>query len=147
MGCQFFAAQSKEDANLGNLMILDDFCADRTPRLCIVTSVVPPTSPSVADVVRSTLESLESTEELASDDPALTELKESIVSNITELEVGKIPKAPVPEKSLPQRILWIRPRGGKDTAKASPLPDTPRAGADDPPVLEVTDSSSRNGSS
>ncbi len=68
--------------------------------------MVPPTSPNLVDVLRSTLDRLEKSEELASDDPALTELKESILSNITELEVAKTPKPP----AAPKRILWISPK-------------------------------------
>jgi hypothetical protein len=82
-------------------------------------------------VVRSTLKRLENTEELASDDPALTELRESIVSNITELEVAKIPKEPAAKRTLPQRILWIRAKAGKSPAENSaPVENPPPAGGD-----------------
>jgi hypothetical protein len=83
-------------------------------------------------VVRSTLKRLENTEELASDDPALTELRESIVSNITELEVAKIPKAPAPERTLPQRILWIRPKAGKGPAENLASAENPNPAGGDP---------------
>lgn len=64
-----------------------------------------PGSPSLAEVLRSTLKRLEQNEDLASDDPALNELKGTILRAITELEVGKTPKP-----AAQQRILWITPR-------------------------------------
>jgi hypothetical protein len=64
------------------------------------------TSPSVVEVLRSTLKRIETTEELASDDPALTGLKESVLSKIIELEVAKTPKP----QGAPHRILWISPK-------------------------------------
>jgi hypothetical protein len=67
--------------------------------------VVFPGSPSLVEVLRSTLKRLEQNEDLAADDPALAELKGSILRTITELEVGKTPKS-----SAQQRILWITPR-------------------------------------
>jgi hypothetical protein len=60
-------------------------------------------SPRLIQAVRSTLDRLQRSEELAPDDPALAELKESVLSKIVELEVAKTPKAPAP----PKRILWI----------------------------------------
>jgi hypothetical protein len=66
-----------------------------------------PASPSLIEVLRSTLRRLEQHEDLASDDPALAELKGYILRTITELEVTKTPLSP----SKPQqRILWIAPR-------------------------------------
>jgi esterase/lipase superfamily enzyme len=73
--------------------------------LCIQRYVVTPGSPSLAEVLRSTLKRLEQNEDLASDDPALNELKGTILRAITELEVGKTPRP-----SAQQRILWITPR-------------------------------------
>jgi hypothetical protein len=67
--------------------------------------VVLPGSSSLVEVLRSTLKQLEQNEDLASDDPALAELKGSIVRAITELEIGKTPKFPIQ-----QRILWITPK-------------------------------------
>ena len=65
-------------------------------------------SPKLVNVLRSTLKGLEKSEELAADDPALTELKGSILSSITELEVAKAPDPPVaPKPAAPKRILWI----------------------------------------
>lgn len=64
-----------------------------------------PGSPSLVEVLRSTLERLEQNEDLAADDPALAELKATILRAIAELEVGKTPKS-----SSQQRILWITPR-------------------------------------
>jgi hypothetical protein len=67
-----------------------------------------PTSSRLVKVLRSTLNRIERSEELAPDDPALTELKESVLSKIAELEVAKTPKTPV----YPKRILWISPKPG-----------------------------------
>jgi hypothetical protein len=64
-----------------------------------------PGSSSLIEVLRSTLRQLEHNEDLASDDPALAELKGSILRAITELEIGKVPKSQVQ-----QRILWITPK-------------------------------------
>jgi hypothetical protein len=78
--------------------------------------VVNPTSPKLVKVLRSTLECLETSEDLASDDPALAELKGSLLSSITELEVAKNPKPPLG----PQKILWIAPRPGADPVEPIP---------------------------
>jgi hypothetical protein len=74
-------------------------------------------SPSLIEVLRSTLNRLEQHEDLASDDPALAELKGSILRTITELEVTKAPVSTAPLSPSPllppkhqQRILWIAPR-------------------------------------
>ncbi len=64
-----------------------------------------PSSSNLVEVLRSTLKQLEHNEDLASDDPALAELKGSILRAITELEIGKTPKSHVQ-----QRILWITPK-------------------------------------
>jgi hypothetical protein len=71
-----------------------------------------PASPSLVEVLRSTLSRLEQHEDLASDDPALAELKGSILRTITELEVTKAPisTAPLSPSRHQQRILWIAPR-------------------------------------
>lgn len=53
--------------------------------------------------MRSTLDRLQRSEELAPDDPALAELKGSVLSKIVELEVAKAPEPP----EVPTRILWI----------------------------------------
>jgi hypothetical protein len=45
--------------------------------------------PSLIDVLRSTFKQLEQTIELRPDDPALRELKRSILTAIAELEVRK----------------------------------------------------------
>jgi hypothetical protein len=66
-----------------------------------------PASPSLIEVLRSTLTRLEQHEDLASDDPALAELKGSILRTITELEVTK---TPLTSSKPQQRILWIAPR-------------------------------------
>jgi hypothetical protein len=78
--------------------------------------MIPP-SPSLIEVLRSTLNRLEQHEDLASDDPALAELKGSILRTITELEVTKTPVSTAPLSPSPlspakyqQRILWIAPR-------------------------------------
>jgi hypothetical protein len=78
--------------------------------------MIPP-SPSLIEVLRSTLNRLEQHEDLASDDPALAELKGSILRTITELEVTKTPVSTAPLSPGPlspakhqQRILWIAPR-------------------------------------
>src|SRR5215467_11499239 len=81
------------------------------------------TSPSVVEVLRSTLKRIETTEELASDDPALTGLKESVLSKIIELEVAKTPKP----QGVPQRILWISPKV-RPEAQADVEPQGPGAG-------------------
>lgn len=80
------------------------------------------TSPSVVEVLRSTLKRLETTEELASDDPALAGLKESVLSKITELEVARTPKP----QGAPQRILWIAPKV-RSEEKAAAAPKGPEA--------------------
>lgn len=80
--------------------------------------MVTPGSPSLVEVLRSTLKRLEQNEDLASDDPALAELKGTIVRAITEMEVGKTPR-PTPQ----QRILWITPR--------------PQPVAVEPPLIEA----------
>jgi hypothetical protein len=67
-------------------------------------------SNQLVNVLRSTLKRLESSEQLASDDPALNELKGSLLSSITELEVAKTPKPPAP----PTRILWISKKAYDD---------------------------------
>lgn len=82
------------------------------------------TPPSVVEVLRSTLKRLETTEELASDDPALTGLKESVLSKITELEVARTPKP----QGAPQRILWIAPKV-RSEEKAVVGPKGPEAGS------------------
>ena len=64
-----------------------------------------PGSSSLVEVLRSTLKQLEQNEDLASDDPALAELRASILRTIAEIEVGKTPKSPTQ-----QRILWITPK-------------------------------------
>ena len=77
-----------------------------------------PASPSLIEVLRSTLKRLEQHEDLASDDPALAELKGSILRTITELEVTKTPvssaplspPSPLSPSKHQQRILWIAPR-------------------------------------
>ena len=74
-------------------------------------------SPNLVNVLRLTLEHLERSEELATDDPALAELKGSLLSNITELEVAKTPKAPG-EAPGPRRILWISRRACADVQEA-----------------------------
>jgi hypothetical protein len=45
--------------------------------------------PSLIDVLRSTFEQLEQTIELRPDDPAVRELKRSVLAAIAELEVQK----------------------------------------------------------
>lgn len=81
--------------------------------------MVTPGSPSLVEVLRSTLKRLEQNEDLASDDPALAELKGTIVRAITEMEVGKTPR-PTPQ----QRILWITPRA-HPVAVEPPLAEAP----------------------
>ncbi len=71
-------------------------------------------SPNLVNVLRSTLEHLKKSEELASDDPALAQLKGSLLSNITELEVAKTAKA----AAGPKRILWISPKACADIQSA-----------------------------
>jgi hypothetical protein len=85
--------------------------------------LVTPTSSKLVKVLHSTLKRLETSEELASDDPALAELKGSLLSNITELEVAKTPKPLL----SPQKILWIAPRPGKDLEEVSPTEASPAA--------------------
>ncbi|HTW61544.1 MAG TPA: hypothetical protein VMD55_07010 [Terracidiphilus sp.] len=79
--------------------------------------VVLPSSSSLVEVLRSTLKQLEQNEDLASDDPALAELKGSILRTIAELEIGKTPKSPAQ-----QRILWITPK--PRTVQLDSRPDT-----------------------
>jgi hypothetical protein len=68
--------------------------------------------------LRSTLKRLQRSEDLAPDDPALTELKGSILSNITELEVAKTPN----RLATPTKILWIAPKPSADQAQPLPSP-------------------------
>ncbi len=75
-----------------------------------------PASSTLVEVLRSTLKQLEKNEDLAADDPALAELKGSILRTIAELEVGKAPKFPAQ-----QRILWITPK--PRTVQLDPRPD------------------------
>jgi hypothetical protein len=72
--------------------------------------------------VRSTLDRLQRSEELAPDDPALAELKGSVLSKIAELEVAKAPEPPAP----PRRILWLlrKPKRAQTDAEAE-SPDGP----------------------
>jgi hypothetical protein len=98
----------------------------------IEKEVVNPSSPNVVEVLRSTLKGLEKSEELAADDPALNELKGSILSRITELEVAKTEKAPTRK-----RILWISQKACVDAeatadahAHAGAEPDGPCTPAD-----------------
>jgi hypothetical protein len=84
--------------------------------------VVIPGSPSLAEVLRSTLKRLEQNEDLASDDPALAELKATILRAITELEVGKTPR-PLTQ----QKILWITPRAHPVEVAAPAALETPQA--------------------
>jgi hypothetical protein len=102
-----------------------------------------PASPSLIEVLRSTLERLEQHEDLASDDPALAELKGFILRTITELEVTKTPLSPAPLAPArhQQRILWIAPRvrpvemepapdgapPGDNSAVKHPLPPSEKA--------------------
>jgi hypothetical protein len=51
--------------------------------------MVPKTSPSLIEALRSALEQLERTEHITSDDPALRELKRSLLLMIAELESTK----------------------------------------------------------
>jgi hypothetical protein len=82
-----------------------------------------PFSPQLVKVLRSALKRLESSERLASDDPALNELKGSLLSSITELEVAKTPKPPT-------RILLISKRA-YDDAQTDTEADRP---ADSEPI-------------
>jgi hypothetical protein len=52
--------------------------------------------PTLIQALRQTLERIQEREQLTPDDPALLRLKQSILSSITELEMGKRsdPKAP-----------------------------------------------------
>lgn len=77
-----------------------------------------PSSYSLVEVLRSTLQKLEQNEDLASDDPALAELKGSIVRAITELEIGKTPRFP-----SQQRILWIAPKPRTIQLDPDPAPE------------------------
>jgi hypothetical protein len=102
-----------------------------------------PASPSLIEVLRSTLQRLEQHEDLASDDPALAELKGSILRTIAELEVTKAPlsTAPLSPAKHQQRILWIAPRvrpaeikpasdgapPGEDSAVKQPTPPSAKA--------------------
>ncbi len=87
-------------------------------------------SPKLIQVLRSTLNRLQKSEELAPDDPALAELKESVLSKIAELEVAKTPKAPNP----PKRILWIS-KEAYDHVQADDHPPDENAQQPDGPGL------------
>lgn len=54
-----------------------------------MASGVTPIRPTLVDVLRSTLRHLEETEELRPDDPALLEIKSSIVRAIADLEISR----------------------------------------------------------
>lgn len=51
-----------------------------------------PIRPMLVDVLRSTLQHLEETEELKPDDPALQEIKATILRAIAELEIVRMSK-------------------------------------------------------
>ena len=95
------------------------------------------TSPSVVEILRSTLKRLETTEELASDDPALAGLKESVLSKIIELEMAKTTKP----KGAPQRILWISPKV-RPEAQADAEREGPEAGFPSSPSRDTEFASS-----
>ena len=79
--------------------------------------MVTPASPSLIEVLRSTLNRLEQSEEISSNDPAMAELRGSILRTIAELEVVRIRKPALPQ----QRILWITPKV-RTESEAAPLP-------------------------
>jgi hypothetical protein len=86
----------------------------------ILVEVVTRSSTRLIQMLRSTLSRIQRSEELASDDPALAELKESVLSKIVELEVAKTPKA----ADYPKKILWISPKPGSEApADAAPAAD------------------------
>lgn len=92
---------------------------ERQPAYTASKYVVISGSPSLAEVLRSTLKRLEQNEDLASDDPALNELKGTILRAITELEVGKTPRP-----AAQQRILWITPRSRPVETAGPRVPET-----------------------
>jgi hypothetical protein len=51
-----------------------------------------PIRPALAELLRSTLQHLEETENLSSDDPALLEIKSHILRAIAELEIRRASK-------------------------------------------------------
>lgn len=71
--------------------------------------------------MRSTLDRLQRSEELAPDDPALAELKGSVLSKIVELEVAKAPEPPAP----PRRILWLLKKPKRAQTDEAESPDGP----------------------
>jgi hypothetical protein len=79
--------------------------------------VVTPASPSLIEVLRSTLNRLEQSEEISSNDPAMAELRGSILRTIAELEVVRIRRPALPQ----QRILWITPKV-RTESEVAPLP-------------------------
>ena len=53
-----------------------------------------PVAPNLAELLRSTLRRLEQMEDLRPNDPALKEIKSSILRSIAELEVSKEERIP-----------------------------------------------------
>lgn len=51
-------------------------------------------SPRLVEVVRSTIVQVEQTADLRPDDPAIVELKSSIVRSVSELEIAKLQRLP-----------------------------------------------------
>jgi hypothetical protein len=49
-------------------------------------------SPTLVEVLRSTIVRVEQSADLHPDDPAIVELKSSIVRSVTELEIAKLQK-------------------------------------------------------
>jgi hypothetical protein len=70
-------------------MALDNLWLPR----CIIATEIMRISPRLVDVVRSTIIQVEQTADLSPDDPAIVELKSSIVRSVTELEIAKLQKS------------------------------------------------------
>jgi hypothetical protein len=70
-------------------MALDNLWLPR----CIIPTEIMKISPRLVDVVRSTIVQVEQTADLPPDDPAIVELKSSIVRSVTELEIAKFQKS------------------------------------------------------
>lgn len=63
------------------------------PSKLVMASGVTPIRRELVEILRSTLRHLEETEDLQPDDPALLEIKSSILRAIAELEIMRSPSA------------------------------------------------------